>query len=143
MLKNCGRPSRVSKCRNRAIPDAVSSEITNRPCPWDGAVANMANFTCPVCGTADDTPVVLVAIQRTIRGGIAEARQYHKDARGALDDLESVFDEAMFSLTETEDELAKQQAELAAAEAEIEEMEDAGCPLLCEKTCTALKGIGG
>jgi hypothetical protein len=46
---------------------------------------NMANFTCPVCGTADDTPVVLVAIQRTIRGGIAEARQYHVGCLGLVE----------------------------------------------------------
>ena len=40
---------------------------------------NMTNFTCPVCKTSDDKPVVLIGIEGTQDGHIMEARQYHLD----------------------------------------------------------------
>lgn len=40
---------------------------------------NINNFRCPICGTADDKPVVLIGIAGTERGGIAEATQFHLD----------------------------------------------------------------
>ena len=40
---------------------------------------NMVNFTCPICGTADDRPCGLVRIDDTEQNGIMEARQYHID----------------------------------------------------------------
>ncbi len=36
-------------------------------------------FTCPICGTGDDKPVVLIGISETKKGNIMEARQYHLD----------------------------------------------------------------
>ena len=38
---------------------------------------NLENFKCPICGTSDDKPVVLVAIDGTEKGRNMEARQYH------------------------------------------------------------------
>lgn len=40
---------------------------------------NMTNFTCPVCKTAEDKPVILVAIPGTEDGNIVEAQQFHFD----------------------------------------------------------------
>jgi len=40
---------------------------------------NLNGFICPICGTAEDKPVVLVEIEGTQKGNIAEARQYHID----------------------------------------------------------------
>lgn len=40
---------------------------------------NMHNFTCPVCKTRADQPVVLVPIPGTEQGNIAEAEQVHKE----------------------------------------------------------------
>jgi len=39
---------------------------------------NMTNFTCPICGTSADKPVVLVPIQGTEDGGTCEAKQVHE-----------------------------------------------------------------
>ena len=36
-------------------------------------------FTCPICGTGEDKPVVLVGLAGTEEGDIMEARQYHLD----------------------------------------------------------------
>ena len=36
-------------------------------------------FVCPICGTGDDKPVVLIPIDGTEKDGIMEARQYHLD----------------------------------------------------------------
>jgi len=38
---------------------------------------NMADFKCPICGTADDKPVVLIGIDGTESGRNIQARQYH------------------------------------------------------------------
>lgn len=40
---------------------------------------NMTNFRCPICGTADDKPVVLLPIIGTEDGNICEAKQFHFD----------------------------------------------------------------
>jgi hypothetical protein len=40
---------------------------------------NLTGFKCPICGKADDRPVVLVAIYGTQEANISEARQYHID----------------------------------------------------------------
>lgn len=40
---------------------------------------NLEFFKCPICGTADDKPVVLVAIDGTQKDRISKARQYHVD----------------------------------------------------------------
>jgi hypothetical protein len=34
-------------------------------------------WTCPICGKADDKPVVLIVIAGTQDGNIAEAEQFH------------------------------------------------------------------
>ena len=36
-----------------------------------------ANWTCPICNTADDEPVTLVKIDGTRKGWTVECRQYH------------------------------------------------------------------
>lgn len=41
-------------------------------------------FICPACGTSEDKPVVLIAIDGTEEGRIAQAAQVHADC---LDDL--------------------------------------------------------
>jgi hypothetical protein len=38
---------------------------------------NMDNFKCPICGTNEDKPVVLVGISGTEEGCNIRARQYH------------------------------------------------------------------
>ena len=38
---------------------------------------NMVNFTCPVCNTRADRPVVLVPIPGTEDNGITECKQVH------------------------------------------------------------------
>ena len=38
---------------------------------------NMEGFKCPICGTAEDKPVVLIGIDGTEEDGNIEARQYH------------------------------------------------------------------
>ena len=40
---------------------------------------NLNNFRCPLCGTNNDKPVVLVGIEGTEDGGNMKARQYHLD----------------------------------------------------------------
>lgn len=40
---------------------------------------NLHGFKCPICGTADDKPVVLIGVQGTEDGNIIEALQYHLD----------------------------------------------------------------
>lgn len=40
---------------------------------------NMNGFTCPVCGTNADAPVVLVPIEGTEDGNLVEAKQVHSD----------------------------------------------------------------
>jgi hypothetical protein len=40
---------------------------------------NMVDFTCPICKTSDDKPVVLIGIVGTEEDNIMEARQYHLD----------------------------------------------------------------
>lgn len=34
-------------------------------------------FICPICGTGEDAPVVLVGIAGTEEGRVIQARQYH------------------------------------------------------------------
>jgi hypothetical protein len=36
-------------------------------------------WRCPICGTSDDKPVVLIGIDGTQEGGIMQANQYHLD----------------------------------------------------------------
>lgn len=36
-------------------------------------------WTCPVCGTADDKPVVLIGISGTEEGNIMQAEVFHLD----------------------------------------------------------------
>ena len=38
---------------------------------------NIHGFKCPVCGTAEDSPVVLIKIYGTEKDGIMEAEQFH------------------------------------------------------------------
>ncbi len=41
---------------------------------------NLSNdWTCPICRTADDKPVILVPIPGTEKGNITEAHQMHTD----------------------------------------------------------------
>ena len=40
---------------------------------------NLNNFSCPICKTNADKPVILVPIPDTEDGNIAEAQQYHWD----------------------------------------------------------------
>lgn len=40
---------------------------------------NLDGFLCPICGTADDKPVVLVGINGTEHDNLVEALQYHLD----------------------------------------------------------------
>lgn len=40
---------------------------------------NMTNFKCPICGTSDNKPVVLVGIDGTQEGYNIQAVQYHLD----------------------------------------------------------------
>lgn len=40
---------------------------------------NMDGFRCPICGTSEDKPVVLIGVNGTEDGNIMEARQYHLD----------------------------------------------------------------
>lgn len=40
---------------------------------------NLSDFKCPICGTSEDKPVVLIGIVGTQKGGIQEAEQFHLD----------------------------------------------------------------
>lgn len=40
---------------------------------------NMENFKCPICGTSDNKPVVLVGVDGTQEGYNIRAVQYHLD----------------------------------------------------------------
>ena len=40
---------------------------------------NMTNFSCPVCATSADYPVVLIAVPGTQQGNIVEAKQVHTE----------------------------------------------------------------
>ncbi len=40
---------------------------------------NMNEFTCPICNTSEDRPVVLIEINGRRRGNNAEAAQVHFD----------------------------------------------------------------
>ena len=40
---------------------------------------NLINFSCPICGTNTDAPVVLVPIEGTEKDGIVECNQVHAD----------------------------------------------------------------
>jgi len=45
---------------------------------------NMENFKCPVCGTNDDKPVVLIGIAGTEEDHIMQAEQVHLDCLECL-----------------------------------------------------------
>jgi hypothetical protein len=40
---------------------------------------NMENFSCPICHTSDDRPIVLVPISGTQEGHNCQAEQIHAD----------------------------------------------------------------
>ena len=40
---------------------------------------NVDEFKCPICGTAEDKPVTLIAIEGTKAGNNIRAQQYHVD----------------------------------------------------------------
>ena len=40
---------------------------------------NMTNFTCPICNSSADRPVVLVGIPGTEEGNIMQAQQIHSE----------------------------------------------------------------